>query len=500
MAAILAAAGSVACALAVVRGSDALRERPPAHVALFVTADLRGYLAPCGCSENMRGGIARAAEQIALARRDGLPTLYADSGDSLFHAATVPPEAVPQEERKAKAIAEAMKQMGLVARTSGERDDARGAAFREGLGLPGLAPGEAKVVEANGRAIGFAAGNDADTLRQAARVARKDGAEFVVGLFHGTARAAQQAAQTSEPPLGADAIVVSHAESDLDGETNKLLRGSIPVMQPQNKGRSLLRIDVWFGPRAGPFELLATQQDAQRQLDALDERIALLDKQINLPGLDEPAKQLRRQKLAELTRRRETLATQRAPSGEGRNALSVRFIPLEASLPADRGVEAVLQRYDKDVGLLNLAWAKAHGHDCPAPEANQAAFVGNARCRDCHEEAFPIWEASKHAHAYATLEDKSKQYHLDCIACHVTGWQRPGGVCRIDKVDERKGVGCESCHGPGSLHAEDPSDDNISKGNTPQTCTGCHDPENSPHFDFDAYVRLITGPGHGNSR
>ena len=161
------------------------------------------------------------------------------------------------------------------------------------------------------------------------------------------------------------------------------------------------------------------------------------------------------------------------------------------------GRACLLKAYDKDVGFLNLAYAKEHGHDCPAPEKGQAAYVGNARCKDCHEEAFPIWEKSKHAHGYATLVEKEKQYHLDCIGCHVTGWQKPSGVCRIDKTAGHEGIGCEACHGPGSIHSEDPSDDNIARGNTAETCTGCHDPENSPNFDFATYLAQITGPGHG---
>ena len=58
-------------------------------------------------------------------------------------------------------------------------------------------------------------------------------------------------------------------------------------------------------------------------------------------------------------------------------------------------------------------------------------------------------------------------------------------------------VQCESCHGPGSLHSEEPSDLPLAKGNQPRDCVGCHDPENSPHFAFESYLEQILGPGHG---
>ena len=104
---------------------------------------------------------------------------------------------------------------------------------------------------------------------------------------------------------------------------------------------------------------------------------------------------------------------------------------------------------------------------------------------------------TKHPRAYEALQNEGKQYHLDCVGCHVTGWKQPQGVCRIDQTEGRREVGCEMCHGAGSLHAAGPTKTNIKSDVTAATCTGCHDAENSPHFDFDAYVAKILGPGHG---
>jgi predicted CXXCH cytochrome family protein len=67
----------------------------------------------------------------------------------------------------------------------------------------------------------------------------------------------------------------------------------------------------------------------------------------------------------------------------------------------------------------------------------------------------------------------------------------------VDRVEARKNVGCEACHGPGSLHADDPSTSNILRAPARQVCVGCHNPENSPHFDFALYLPQILGPGHG---
>jgi hypothetical protein len=471
---------------------------PAIAATVFVSSDVRGYLGPCGCSENMRGGLPRAAHQLKEARRAARQVLYVDAGDSLFPSATLSAEAVPQESRKARALADGMKLMGLNARAIGEKDDARGAAFRRSLGLPEIAYGSARAFDVESRRVAVVAAQTPSQLITAARRARDQGADFVLALLHATLEQAEKAAE--EPALSADLIVASHTEGELAGENSRLLRSRVPVAQVQSKGRSLLRIDLSFAPERGRLELVGTAADVEREVKSLEERMALLDKQINTPGLSDEARAIRREKLAELVRRREELQATPPPSFEGRNAFSIRFVPLEASLPSDPDAAELVAGYDRDVGKLNLAWAAKHGKECPPPRPAEPAFVGNARCRACHPDAFPVWEKSRHALGYETLVQRGKQFHLDCIGCHVTGFGNPGGVCRVDRVAGREDVGCESCHGPGSLHASAPSAKNVSQGNSEQTCTRCHDRENSPHFDFREYLPQILGPGHGAKR
>ncbi len=466
----------------------------PAQAVIIASADMRGYLGPCGCSENMRGGIARAAHQVAEPRQQGKPVLYVDGGDSLFGHSKLPEGAVPQEERKARALAEAFKLMGLATRAVGELDDARGELFRRSLELPDQTE-PVRFFELAGRKVAVVVSRDEATLEKACRDAHGKAA-FVLALYHQTLEAAQRAGAT-----GCDFVLASHAATELDGEDNKLVRASVPVAQVQSKGRSMLRLDLTFGgPDGSPFEMLRGEAERERELEALDGRIELLRKQVNQPSLSPEMLKLRKAKLEEIIARREALAASPLPTPEGRNAFSVRFIPLESSFPSLPEAKAIVTAYDRDVGQLNLAWAKEHGKDCPPPEKGKPAFAGSESCRDCHEEAFAVFEASKHAHAYQTLVDVGKNYHLDCVGCHVTGYESPGGVCRIDKVEGRAHVGCESCHGPGSLHNEDPDSGHIARGNRIEDCIGCHDKENSPHFELERYLAEVLGPGHGKPK
>jgi len=472
----------------------------PRRAVLFVAADLRGYVAPCGCSENMRGGIARAAEQLVQSRKSGAPTLFVEGGDSLFGPGPLKEEQVPQEERKAHAIAQAFQQMGLSIRARGELDDARGEAFRRSLQLPELQPGEAKVLDegAGGAKLGVAAGGTDAELLQAAKKARDSGAAFVLGLYHRPLADAQRLA--ADPALQVDLLVATHSDGADAADNGKMLQSTgagAPVVQLQDKGQMLLRVDLSLEGGAARFEPIRSSQEVEKEAASLQERIALLNAQVNEPGIDPKLHALKQQKVEELVARRAALLSAPPPTIQGKNAFSARFVPLDAALPMDPAVKATVDAYDRDVSKLNLEWARAHGKDCPAPTAAAPGFVGTARCAECHDESMPVYRSTKHAHAYATLVEAGKQYHLNCIGCHVTGAYQPGGVCRVDKIEGRENVGCESCHGPGSTHAEDPSVKNIARKPEKQACEGCHNHENSPNFDFARYLPQILGPGHG---
>ncbi|MDP1826224.1 MAG: multiheme c-type cytochrome [Archangium sp.] len=483
----------LALALLLLAGCTTSRPLPgsgtPKKVTLFFTAEVRGYLGPCGCSENMRGGVSRAAFQVAEARKAGTPVYLLDTGDGLFGTLQLPEAAVPQQERKAKALADAWKAMGLTLRATGPLDDVRGASFRQGLGLPELPSGTFKLIDG----VGVVSAPTAAGARSLAVEAKKAGARFVVAMVP---LPFDQLLREAIDPAQVDLFVSSRSKDEFAAEESRLAGGATKVAQLQSKGRSLLRIDV-FMHGDGRVEWLKGDGERDRELSALDQRIELLRGQVNEPMLGDELKALRKAKLEEIIARRELLAETPLAVPEGKAAVTARFVPLESSFPKDPAVQALEKAYDVDVGLINLEWAKAHGVSCPPATPERSGFIGTAACFECHAEAQEVFDGTKHPRAYATLVEVGKQHHLDCISCHVTGWQQPQGVCRIDQTAGREDVGCEACHGPGSAHAKQPFKTNIVRGAEPKTCVGCHDRENSPHFDFDRYLEKILGKGHG---
>ncbi len=95
-------------------------------------------------------------------------------------------------------------------------------------------------------------------------------------------------------------------------------------------------------------------------------------------------------------------------------------------------------------------------------------YVGANSCKACHMlpksgAAFKIWQESKHAKAFATLASPEAkaiaqkkgiadpQKDAACLKCHDTA----AGVAAAQLAPTFKageGVGCESCHGPGSAY------------------------------------------------
>ncbi|MFT3706431.1 MAG: cytochrome c family protein [Archangium sp.] len=462
----------------------------PREVTFFFSAEVRGYLGPCGCSENMRGSISRAAFQVAEARKAGGAVHFVDCGDGLFGEAEIPPVAQPQQERKAKALSDAWKAMGLDVRAPGPLDDARGAEFHQSLALPELASGTFKVIDR-------VALVSAPSIKDAAALvpeARKAGGRFIVALV--PTNYGQALREVIDPPTGIDLVISSKSKDAFAAEESKLAGGTTRVAQIQSKGRSLLKLTVTFeGDDAVTW--LKGDADRDREVAALDQRIELLRVQVNEPMLNDELKALRKTKLEEVISRREALASSPVEMPKGKSVAQARFIPLETTFPKDPKVLALEQAYDADVGLMNLAYAKEKGVSCAKATPTVPGIVGTATCVTCHAEAESVYVKTKHPLAWKALEAVGKQNHLDCIGCHVTGWQKPDGVCRLDVIAGRQDVGCESCHGPGSLHVAAPSKVKLPKLVEAKTCIGCHDRENSPTFDFDTYVEKVKGPGHG---
>jgi hypothetical protein len=215
-------------------------------------------------------------------------------------------------------------------------------------------------------------------------------------------------------------------------------------------------------------------------------------------------------KVREVEQRRAQLAGSEEDVPAGAMVVQATFLPLTKEAGEDPDAKDLVAKYDAQVAEVNLRLAKQQPESCPPPDPGEPAFVGISPpdgCASCHEDASRFWTKTRHSHAYQTLVDVKKQFSLDCVRCHVTGWQQPGGVCRIDRTHVggsgfqghgmgRQDVQCETCHGPGSEHVKDPPG-HIAVQVPVAVCVRCHEAANSPHFDDSRYRPFVVGPGHG---
>lgn len=132
-------------------------------------------------------------------------------------------------------------------------------------------------------------------------------------------------------------------------------------------------------------------------------------------------------------------------------------------------------------------------------EANE--YVGNSEksCKMCHKDQVKEWKTWPMAKAWDRLSDEEKKDET-CIACHTTGFGKPGGFISEKKTPKLLGVQCEACHGPAGKHMKVPMTDKEGKAATmgkptEDNCIQCHN-KKSPNFDgfkFKDGVKELAG-------
>jgi hypothetical protein len=491
------------------------------RVTLLFSASVAGQIVPCGCAPDQRGGLPRAVALVKKLRQAEPGLLFVDAGDLLFESPSGPPaQMLTQRQLKARTLAQGDDLLGAAARAVGARDLALGASFvAETAGQVPLldagaapVPGTRATVLANAGSVKvgiFAAGLQADppaTFAARARGLREQGARIVVLLLHTRGDSALTSAQALLPAAqaaGVDLVVLGRRD-DPAADPNRKESGRPPLLAVEGHGQSLLRVDVHLGQ--GPLSLAPTGEDRQEELRGLDVRIERFRAQAK--ASPERRAQLEA-KISELEERKRAIAAAPvAAPAPGSTWAEATFLPLTQQAGADPDAQKLVDAYDRKVTELNLAEAQRQPETCPPAARGERSFVGAAACVQCHQEAADFWVETKHAHAYETLVKVEKQFSLDCIRCHVTGWQQAGGVCRIDrthvggpgiagKAVGRRDVQCEDCHGPGSAHVKDATGAFIQREVSASACMRCHEAANSPHFDDAKYRPYIVGPGHG---
>jgi hypothetical protein len=166
-------------------------------------------------------------------------------------------------------------------------------------------------------------------------------------------------------------------------------------------------------------------------------------------------------------------------------------------------------------GLVMLGGCGGHdgqvppGGNGPGPVA--AVFVGREVCGTCHSDinlaygayngvAYVPTNVKDLTHVFTSFVGSAHGQDMfskgvsntdvltsaSCQPCHVTGYQETSGFTSLTATPHLVGIGCEECHGKGSLHAGGPATSNITRlPDAETTCWDCHVP---------SYKLLRSGP------
>lgn len=517
------------------------------RVALLYTASVEGYVAPCGCTADPLGGIARLAATVDAAREAyGDRVVFVDAGDLLFEKPDDNLAAdLCQAEARVDLLLGTYARKGLVATVLGPLDDARGAAWRDermkahGITTVGVPDAGRKltakaaykpglVIDAGGVKVGVTGFRVDDEKRAKAahdalvqEVARlyAEGASVVVALAQAPRALVPKIAAGIE---GLDVVIQGQDPGELPREPEQLSEGTTWVAaaaQAQHLGVVELVLDGRKGK--SPLVLDDREGKAQRRVRLVEERIEQYQKQV---AEMEPG--ARRDFIAErLLRAKAERASLVAGQGLGPAPTGAHLkpsaLPLVRGYPEEPAAKAALDAYEKDIPTL-VAKCEENLQCPPAPEG-AATYVGVETCFQCHREAVQFWQSQSvtapgkdeqgnaitrklsHATAWDTLTDHGKDKDRSCVGCHSVGFGEPGGYCKTSDVDFRQNVQCESCHGPASKHvalAGDPTQ-LTRQGVDEAVCRRCHQVPHIPtteSFVYEDKLQHILGPGHGQAK
>lgn len=166
---------------------------------------------------------------------------------------------------------------------------------------------------------------------------------------------------------------------------------------------------------------------------------------------------------------------------DGKPEFRNTFVPMHPDDPDDPLVRRLVDGYYAYAGMVRLQHPERYVSEEELAvnlRDSKPVFASQSACAACHPAQAEQWRGTGHARAYETLAEPDRN-RAECLECHVTGFGVAGG---FGSGLDLRGVQCESCHGPGSLHPA------LRIGRTRKavepSCRACHTPSQSPGFNL----------------
>jgi nitrate/TMAO reductase-like tetraheme cytochrome c subunit len=517
---------------------------PKPDAVIVVSGQTYGYLQPCGCSRPQTGGLERRAVFIEHLKAKGWPVAAVDVGDVFPDGAKIGDQA----RMKYVAAMSSMREMGYLAVGLG-KSEIKSSLFNT-LASYGL--------QKEQRPFTLAA--NAGGLIENKFVPREE--HFKLNIDETKRRPlveAVEVATVGKVPVGVGGVVGKALhEANRDGkwdigldfpDAQAGVRGILKALA-NHPTKPELKVLLFQGPSADA-ELVA-------KFDKGFDVIVSSTDETNPPMV--PAKVGDTLVVHTGTRGQYVGVVGAFKKPGGGFDLHYQLVPMtEAFLTPGADSDAykankvlpILQEYAKQVKDANLLkeWPKV---DHPAQLAGaklqlKLKYVGSEACKQCHAAEYAVWDKTPHGHALDALEKIAtrptlRNFDPECVRCHTVGFDHKTGYVDAATTPALKHVGCESCHGPGSAHVDNPRAkdlqellrpwaqrqqgvfdlpdmkfiekmaklDVIERGKVEiqpvqqilinqvsGTCSKCHDADNDPNFDLYKYWPKIV---HGKKR
>ncbi|ODS34420.1 MAG: putative cytochrome c-554 [Candidatus Scalindua rubra] len=436
-------------------------------VQIAFTGEENGYLEPCGCSENEIGGLPRRQTLINLLKKYDENCILLSLGD-------LPNKVGRQDEIKMETILKALDQMGYVAHNIGEKDINMGLELLSYLSqinninlissnivtlnteVFNIKPYVIKEIETKERILkigilGILSPKLIDDNHQYIEV--MDPVESLKPLLSNL---------NKETDI---LLLLSHAEMEYSIQ----LAETFPEFDLVISGHRIDNPDLYFkkvkdtyvipvGEKGKYLGTITISLKYSQTGKVKNYNSYLYNRKLEYHGLDDERKEP-----------------------------AIEIIPLDKRYEDSHETKRLLKIYQQR--LIDEELIKKVFKIYPPSDLT---FIGNDDCAICHNKIFKHWENTRHALAYETLLKVEHEYDPECLSCHTTGLYYFTGFETIESTPRLRGVGCESCHGPGSAHKETQSKD-YGKVNT-NDCIICHENEHSPNFQFEDYWQKIVHP------
>jgi hypothetical protein len=408
-------------------------EHRSGEVLIIYSGNALGELKPCGCDkEEDQGGIERRMSYLKQVIPQEANTLLVDLGDN-FKGST------RQGKLKAQTMMQALARMNYDAITLGDKDLLYGNGFLNGipnipwvaanLQLEGLTlpPSRTKVL-ANGLKVFITAVADPDLFYASS--------DSNLKLTDPLAALRQQIDTTRKSESPDLIVVLTH--------------------MPRDKGIKFLEV-------AGVD--IVMNGHIEKDSDLIDMvPVEKAGKIFVAPG---PLGQ----KMGELRVR---------INPDGGKTFQQKMVRLGSKAPMDPEMTQLYDVYNAEVEELFMATLAAK-----RKQKKNRVYATDQTCLTCHAKEHDVWSKTGHSRAYAALEEANKSFDPECLACHTTGFGKPGGFISEIDTPKLKNVQCEICHGPRLEHSQNPQGGFAKEAR--EACGKCHVKKHSPKFNFGQY-------------